>query len=65
MKYSLFDVVTLVKDIPELNLKVGMIGAIVNIYTDPREAYEVEFCDEYGRTIEMLALLTEQISKVN
>lgn len=64
MKYSLFDVVTLTEDLPEYNLQVGIVGAIVDVYNEPEEAYEVEFCDDDGKTIEMLALLPSQISKV-
>lgn len=29
-----------------------------------REGYEVEFCDKEGKTIEMLTLLSNQISKI-
>jgi len=65
MKYSLFDVVVLEEDIPEYNLKIGMIGAIVDVYTEPEEAYEVEFCDSDGKTMGMLALRPDQISHVD
>lgn len=64
MSYSLFDVVVLVQDVPEDGLVAGMIGAIVDIYTEPTEAYEVEFCDPEGRTLALLALLPEQIHRV-
>ncbi|KEQ01438.1 MULTISPECIES: DUF4926 domain-containing protein [Snodgrassella] len=65
MKYSLFDTVSLTEDIPEYNLKSGMIGAIIDVYTKPDESYEVEFCDENGRTIEILALSPDKLSKVS
>lgn len=61
MRYSQFDVVTLVVDLPEENLHRGMKGAIVDVYSHPYEAYEVEFCDDEGRTVAQLALTPEQI----
>ncbi|HHR5902345.1 TPA: DUF4926 domain-containing protein [Providencia alcalifaciens] len=65
MKYSLFDVVVLTEDISECNLKSGMVGAIVDIYSEPEEAYEVEFCDGDGQTICMLPLYDHQIKALD
>jgi hypothetical protein len=61
MSFSIFDVVTLLNDIPEEGLRVGMLGTIVDLYKSPVPACEVEFCDAMGRTIGQLALLPEQI----
>ena len=61
MIYSLFDVVTLVENIPGNDLVAGTVGAIVDIFTEPNEAYLVEFCDPEGQTLALLALLPEQI----
>ncbi|MCW2255568.1 hypothetical protein M2263_001659 [Providencia alcalifaciens] len=61
MKYKLFDVIVLNEDILEHNLKAGMVGAIVDIYSEPEDAYEVEFCDKDGQTICMLPLYHYQI----
>jgi Domain of unknown function (DUF4926) len=63
MKLSLFDVVTLAQDLPALGLFAGMRGAVVDAYTQPVLAYEIEFCDAAGRAIALLALLPEQLSK--
>jgi hypothetical protein len=60
MVFSMFDCVTLTQDLPDDGLRVGMVGAIVDMYTKPALAYEVEFADAYGRTIAQLALLPEQ-----
>lgn len=54
MKYSLLEVVKLQQDLPGFNLQKGDIGAIVEVYSNPYEAYEVEFCDTKGRTIALL-----------
>lgn len=61
MTYSLFDAVILNEDIPEEGLCAGMIGAVIEVYRHPVEGYEVEFCDEQGRTIAQLALSPGQI----
>jgi len=61
MKFSLLDVVTLAEDVPKDGLVAGMIGTIVDVYTKPTEAYEVEFCDSQGRTVALLALLPDQL----
>jgi hypothetical protein len=61
MIFSLFDVVTLMQDVPEEALRAGMVGAVIDVYTEPVVAYEVEFCDALGRTIGQLALLPGQL----
>ena len=61
MSFSMFDVVTLLNDIPEEGLCAGMLGAVVEVCKSPVVAYEVEFCDAMGRTVGQLALLSEQI----
>lgn len=61
MIFSIFDVVTLLNDIPEEGLRAGMLGTVVEVYESPVVAYEVEFCDAMGRTVGQLALLPEQI----
>jgi len=58
--YSIFDVVVLTEDIPEEGLRAGMKGAIIEVYSQPVERYEIEFCDEQGRTVAQLALCSDQ-----
>jgi hypothetical protein len=65
MNFSLFDVVTLLKDVPEDDLRAGMVGVVVDLYTKPVMAYEVEFCDVMGRTIGQCALLPEHLRLAN
>jgi len=55
---DLFDVVELIVDIPERGLYAGMQGTIVECY--PEDAYEVEFMNEQGETIDFLALYPNQ-----
>ena len=57
---KLYDVVELAVDLPERGLRVGMVGTVVDVYDDPR-AFEVEFDDEDGVEIALLALRPEQV----
>jgi hypothetical protein len=59
------DVVRLRQAIPSESLPEGAIGTIVAEFTKPNEAYEVEFCDSNGRTINQLALTPDQFDVVN
>lgn len=61
---SLLDVVALLRDIPNEGLRAGMKGTVVDIHQSPNLAYEVEFCDERGRTIALVALLPNQVELV-
>ena len=52
------DVIELTKDIKGRNLHSGMQGTIVHCHTG--KVYEVEFTNEEGETLELLALSPEQ-----
>lgn len=58
---KLFDIVRMTQDVPALGLCKGMVGAIVDVFGEPAEAYEVEFTDGQGRTIAQAALPPEMI----
>jgi hypothetical protein len=47
-KAHLLDVVELLEDLPEYDVKKGERGAVVEVFDDPEEAYMVEFVDESG-----------------
>jgi hypothetical protein len=57
--FRLLDVVALVSDVPEHNLRRGQVGTIVELLTT--DAFEVEFVDNEGRTYALLPLRTEQL----
>lgn len=50
MKFSMFEPVAAAVDLPELGVRAGAVGAIVEIYGDG--TYEVEF--ELGRDDELV-----------
>lgn len=57
-----YDVVRLRRELPDHTVPVGTIGAIVMVYEGSR-AYEVEFCDEHGRSVAVLTLEEADLEK--
>ena len=57
--YRLLDVVALTDDLPERHLVRGQVGTIVESLAP--HVFEVEFCDNDGRTYALLALETPQL----
>jgi len=55
---ELFDVIEVIADIPEHQLYAGMQGTVVVVHSE--DAYEVEFTDEAGETLALLALHPHQ-----
>jgi len=55
---SVGDVIELLIDIPHKNLHAGIQGTVVHCHSD--RAYEVEFTNEEGETLDFLALRPEQ-----
>ena len=57
--FKLLDVVALTEDVPAEGLVRGQVGTIVEVY-EP-SAFEIEFCDNDGRTYALLPLKAEQL----
>jgi hypothetical protein len=55
----LLDTVALVCDLPDLGLVTGEVGAVVELLA--ADAFEVEFCDDHGRTYGLHTLRSDQI----
>ncbi len=56
---KLLDVVALTADLPERGLTRGQVGTVVEPLAPG--VYEVEFCDNDGRTYASLALRADQL----
>jgi len=56
-------VVALLEDLPEEGLVRGQVGAVVGNWD--LGVYEVEFCDDHGRTYAMAALKAEQLIRLH
>jgi hypothetical protein len=63
MVYKINDAVRLVVDLPSEGLTAGAIGVVVEEFTQPTQAFEVEFINDKGDCIAQLALTPEQISR--
>ena len=55
--------VALLEDLPEEGLVRGQVGAVVEKWGPG--VYEVEFCDENGRSYAMVALKAEQLLRLH
>lgn len=58
-KIKLLDTVALFEDLPERNLKRGEVGTVVEVLAP--DVYEVEFCDDEGRTYAQFAVRADQL----
>jgi hypothetical protein len=56
---KVLDVVALLIEKPDKNLLRGQIGTVIEKYSETD--YEIEFCDNSGKTIAFLTLDTDQI----
>lgn len=57
--FKLLDVVALTDALPDRGLVRGQVGTIVELLAP--DVYEVEFCDNEGRTYALLALKATQL----
>lgn len=60
---KLLDVVVLTKDLPELSLRKGQVGTVVEVYS-PTD-YEVEFVDLQGKTYALETLQASQLMQIH
>lgn len=60
--YEVNDVVRLAVSLPEHDLVQGAAGAVVECFTRPNRAYEVEFVGRDGRTAVQLTLQADQLT---
>ena len=58
---ELYDVVELTTDLPNEGLTAGSVGTVVHIFREPNLAYEVEFADDEGKTLAMVALTPDHL----
>ncbi|MEQ5833804.1 DUF4926 domain-containing protein [Marinobacter sp. NFXS9] len=63
MSFEINDAVVLQIGIPDEGLETGAVGVVVAEFSEPNEAFEIEFLDDDGDLLAQLALLPEQLSK--
>ena len=57
---QLLETIALTVDVPNLNLRRGQVGTVVDLFGGG-QALEVEFCDREGRTFASLGLRPDQV----
>jgi len=62
MTYAPFDTVVLRRDLPEHGLRVGDLGAVVEVYSP--DGLEVEFVTASGRTSASVTLVESDVRPV-
>ena len=60
---EILSVVALLEDLPAQGLVRGQVGAVVENWAPG--VYEVEFCDDGGKTYAMVALKAEQLMRLH
>ena len=61
--FMLLDTVVLKRDLPDVGLRAGDLGAIVEVYD--AEHFEVEFVAASGRTQAVITLRSDDVRHVN
>jgi hypothetical protein len=59
--FKLLDTVIATANLPDHNVLAGDLGTVVEVYTDPQLAYEVEFVNPDGSTRALLTLAPDQV----
>ncbi len=62
--YDLLETVIATVDLPEQQVLNGDLGTIVEVYTDPDNAYEVEFVNPDGTTRALLTLGPQELRRL-
>ena len=62
---DLLETVIATVNVPDHRVLAGDLGAVVEIYTSPRLAYEVEFVNPDGSTRALLTLAPEQVRRLS
>jgi hypothetical protein len=62
--FTLLDTVIAAVNVPDHDILAGDLGTIVEVYTAPRLAYEVEFVNPDGTTRALLTLAPDQVRRL-
>lgn len=62
---DLLEIVIATANFPGYSVLAGDLGTVVEIYSDPRLAYEVEFVNPDGSTRALLTLAPDQIRRLS
>ena len=62
--FNLLDTVIAAVNVPDHEILAGDLGTIVEVYTNPDLAYEVEFVNPDGATRALLTLSPDQVRRL-
>ena len=62
--FTLLDTVIAAVNVPDHEILAGDLGTIVEVYTSPDLAYEVEFVNPDGTTRALLTLAPDQVRRL-
>lgn len=62
---ELLETVIATVNLPDHQILAGDLGTLVEVYTDPDLAYEVEFVNPDGSTRALLTLTPDQVRKLS
>jgi len=63
MKFNELDCVRVLRDFPEHGVSKGEIGTVLIAFTNPNEAYEVEFSDKTGKPRATFPILPDDLEQ--
>ena len=63
--YKLLESIIVTVNIPDYHVLAGDVGTIVEIYSLPQTAYEVEFVNPDGSTRALLTLSADQLRRLS
>ena len=63
--FGLLDIVIVTANFPDYQVLAGDLGTVVEIYTTPQIAFEVEFVNPDGSTRSLLTLSTDQVRRLS
>jgi hypothetical protein len=63
--FSLLDIVIVTANFPDYQVLAGDLGTVVEIYTTPQAAFEVEFVNPDGSTRSLLTLSADQVRRLS
>ncbi len=64
-RLDLLETVVATVNVPDYQVLAGDLGAVVEVYTDPELAYDVEFVNPDGSTRAVLTLAPHQVRRLS
>ena len=61
---SQYSIVTLLEDLPDSDVRAGSIAVVLDVYSSPRLAYEIEVVDTDGSTRFLGSVNPEMVKEV-